>query len=287
MGLRWGQALRSDISFEKCHFVKPDPLFFKGGTIKFLARGYLTPFLEFKMSSNLPYKRVLLKISGEKLMGTETFGVSQQACKDVAKALITLQLQGIQVALVAGGGNIFRGVQAEALGLQQSAADSIGMLATMINGVALCEALTVLGHPARVMTALDCPRVAESYSWHKAIQYLEQGKIVIFVGGTGNPYFTTDTAAALRACEIGADVLLKGTKVDGVYDKDPVKYKDAVRFDTITYSQVLAKKLAVMDATAIALCREHNIPVIVFKMSPDLPLADVLKNQRGTLVTPD
>jgi len=239
------------------------------------------------MTGELPYKRILLKLSGEKLMGDQPFGVSQQACKGVAQSLVDLHSQGVQIALVVGGGNIFRGVQADALGLQQTPADHIGMLATMINGISLREALASLGHDARVMSALDCPKVAEGYCWNKAVQYLEQGKIVIFVGGTGNPYFTTDTAAAMRACEIRADVLLKGTKVDGVYDKDPVKHSDATRFDHITYSQVLAKKLAVMDATAIALCREHDIPVIVFKMMLDSPLLDVMVNQQGTIVKPD
>lgn len=175
--------------------------------------------------------------------------------------------EGLQIGIVIGGGNLFRGIQLKNESISRTPADQIGMLATLMNGLLLEQALNAIGCSARVLTALECPRVAETYTWRKATEYLNQGDILIFSGGTGNPYFTTDTAAALRASEIQADVLIKATKVDGVYDKDPLKHKDAIKYDRITYSQVLNDKLKIMDATAIAMCRESSTPVFVFNMN--------------------
>ena len=235
-----------------------------------------------------PYQRVLLKLSGETLMGSQPFGIHQEACMQVANYLSHFHRAGIELGVVIGGGNIFRGVDLRLMGMPRTPADHMGMLATLLNGVALQQSLMSHGVPVYVMSALECPKVAEPYNWTKALQYLKDGNVVIFVGGTGNPYFTTDTAAALRASEIGADVLLKATKVDGIYDKDPFKYSDAVKYETISYSQVLAEKLQVMDATAVALCRSSQIPIFVFNMSrlTEEPIEEVLnKVQYGTWVS--
>lgn len=235
----------------------------------------------------LPYKRVLLKLSGELLLGNQPFGISYEACRSVALVLKEMRDAGLEVAVVIGGGNIFRGISLKASGIARTPADQMGMLATMMNGVALQQALTSINCKARVMSALECPAVVDSYNWNKALEFLGQGEVIVFVGGTGNPYFTTDSAAALRAGEIHADVLLKATKVDGIYDKDPLKHVDAVKYDRISYSQVLAEKLEVMDATAIALCRNNRIPIFVFNMNKlgRCAIAKIFseKNQ-GTLV---
>lgn len=234
----------------------------------------------------LPYRRILLKLSGESLMDPQPYGINHQACLHVASAIKNLQQQGFQIGIVIGGGNIFRGIQADQLGLSRTPADQMGMLATLINGIALQQSLESVGCPVRLMTALECPKVAETYNWRAAIEHLDSGRIIIFVGGTGSPYFTTDTAAALRASEIQADILLKATKVDGVYDKDPKKHTDAKRYSSISYSQVLAEKLGVMDATAIALCMSSKIPIVVFNIFDGVPLKEVLeKRQHGTLVS--
>lgn len=233
------------------------------------------------------YQRVLLKLSGETLMGSQPFGIYQEACMQVANYLSHFHRAGIQVGVVIGGGNIFRGVDLRLTGMPRTPADHMGMLATLLNGVALQQALMLREVPVCLMSALECPKVAEPYHWTKALQYLESGNMVIFVGGTGNPYFTTDTAAALRASEIGADVLLKATKVDGIYNKDPLKYPDAVKYESISYSQVLAEKLQVMDATAIALCRSSQIPIFVFNMRRliEEPIEEVLSQvHKGTWV---
>lgn len=233
------------------------------------------------------YQRVLLKLSGETLMGSEPFGIYQEACMQVANYLSLFHRAGIELGVVIGGGNIFRGVDLRLTGMPRTPADHMGMLATLLNGIALQQALMSLDVPVCLMSALECPKVAEPYNWTKALQYLEDGNIVIFVGGTGNPYFTTDTAAALRASEIGADVLLKATKVDGVYDKDPLKHPDAIKYQTISYSQVLAEKLQVMDATAVALCRSSQIPIFVFNMRrlAEESIEEVLgRVERGTWV---
>lgn len=236
----------------------------------------------------IPYRRVLLKLSGETLMGTQSFGIDQSACLQVADYLQRFHQAGIEVGVVIGGGNIFRGIDLRSTGMPRTPADHMGMLATLLNGTAIQQALVAQDVPVCVMSALECPKVAESYNWIKAQQYLKEGMIVIFVGGTGNPYFTTDTAAALRASEIGADVLLKATKVEGIYDKDPLKHGDAVKYEILSYSQVLAEKLQVMDATAIALCRSSQIPIFVFNMQRliEEPLEDVLTQvQKGTWVS--
>ncbi len=240
------------------------------------------------MEKSPPYQRVLLKLSGETLMGSQPFGIYQEACMQVAHYLLHFHRAGIELGVVIGGGNIFRGVDLRLTGMPRTPADHMGMLATLLNGLALQQALMSLGVPVCVMSALECPKVAEPYNWTKALQYLKEGQVVIFVGGTGNPYFTTDTAAALRASEIGADVLLKATKVDGIYNRDPLKYPDAIKYDKISYSQVLAEKLQVMDATAVALCRSSQIPIFVFNMRRliEEPIDEVLtQTQRGTWVS--
>jgi uridylate kinase len=232
-------------------------------------------------------KRILIKLSGEMLMGSQTFGIQQEACKQVALSLKQMQETGIEVALVIGGGNIFRGIHLKTLGMQRTPADHMGMLATLINGLALQQSLESIYCSAKVMSALECPKVAEPYQWDKAMEYLANGQILIFAGGTGNPYFTTDTAAALRAIEIHADLLLKATKVGGIYDKDPFKYPDAKKYDTLTYAQILAEKLEVMDATSIALCMSNKLPIFVFNMKflGEGRILEVLAHQNmGTLV---
>lgn len=210
--------------------------------------------------------RILLKLSGEILMGNQPFGIHQEACQQVADSIKELASHNVQIGIVIGGGNIFRGIQLQQDGVARTPADQMGMVATILNGMALQQALSSIGCDAVIMSALDCPKVAESYTWKSCIEHLSRNQIVIFTGGTGNPYFTTDTAAALRASEINASVLLKATKVNGVYDKDPQKFKDAIKYPTIDYSRVLAEKLGVMDATAIAMCRSNHVPVFVFNM---------------------
>lgn len=230
------------------------------------------------------YKRVLLKLSGEILMGSQSFGIQQAACQKIALPLKQMKEEGLEVAVVIGGGNILRGKTAD---MPRTPADQMGMLSTLINGVALQQALESIHCKAKLMTALECPRVAESYQWGKAVEYLSKGDLLIFVGGTGNPYFTTDTAAALRACEIEADILLKATKVDGVYDKDPHKHTEAKKYEKMTYSQVLAENLQVMDATSIALCMSHQLPILVFNMKllTEGKIMELLADHKiGTLV---
>jgi uridylate kinase len=240
------------------------------------------------MPKQYPYKRILLKLSGELLMGGNNFGIDQTACEKVAKALIKLQQSGLEVAVVIGGGNIFRGIQLNNTGMSRTPADQMGMLATLMNGIALQQALEACGCKSKVMSALECPKVAESFNYRNAAHALKQGELLIFVGGTGNPYFTTDSAAALRAAEIDADILLKATKVDGIYNKDPLKNKDAIKYEHISYERVLAEKLAVMDATAIALCQYNTIPILVFNMQrlfTEDPYSQILPPQsQGTLV---
>lgn len=235
----------------------------------------------------IAYKRVLLKISGEMLMGSQPYGIDQAACLALADAIKDLRDSTVDVGVVIGGGNICRGISLSSKGIARTPADQMGMLATLMNGIALQQALETKGCPARVLSALDCPKVAESYNWNLAKDYFNQRKVLIFVGGTGNPYFTTDTAAAMRACEIQAHILLKATKVDGIYNKDPLKYADAVKYDTMTYAQVLAEKLEVMDATSIALCQSNKLPIFVFNMRllAEKKLKDVLsEGGQGTLV---
>jgi uridylate kinase len=237
------------------------------------------------MASRPLYRRVLLKISGEALQGSQKFGVDPDAALQVATSVKELTDMGVQVALVTGGGNIFRGIRASKQGMERTPADHIGMLATLINGIALQQSFEKISVETRIMSSITCDVMAELYNWKQALKYLDQGLVLIFVGGTGNPYFTTDSAASLRALEIKADVLLKATKVDGIYDKDPLKYNDAVKFNHISYSDVLAKNLEVMDAAAIALCRENGIPIRVFDIFADHALKNAVCDKAvGTTV---
>ncbi len=214
----------------------------------------------------LAYRRVLLKISGEALMGEQNYGIDVEVARAVAEELKAVHERGVQVAVVVGGGNIFRGVSKSAGKMDRSAADYIGMLATVMNAVVLQDALEKVGVNTRVMSAIDIPQLAEPFIRRRAVRHLEKSRVVIFAAGTGNPYFTTDSAAALRALEIKADIILKATKVEGVYSADPMLDKNATRYDCITYQEVLERQLKVMDASAISLCMDNNLPIIVFNM---------------------
>jgi uridylate kinase len=213
------------------------------------------------------FKRILLKLSGEVLAGGASFGISAERVKSLAQEVADVALAGVQIGIVVGGGNIFRGVAAAAQKMDRVTADHMGMLATVINSLALSDALEQIGIPTRVMSAIEMHQVAEPYIRRRAIRHLEKGRIVIFAAGTSNPYFSTDTAATLRALEIKADVIAKATRVDGVYDKDPLKFPDAVKYQEITYLEVLAQALGVMDATAIAMCRDNQLPILVFNLN--------------------
>ena len=212
------------------------------------------------------YKRVLLKLSGEALLGKQSFGIDPDVADYIAQEIKSLSGLNVQIGVVIGGGNIFRGIEAASKGIERTTADYMGMLATVINSLALQSALERYGIPTRVQTAIQMHEVAEPFIRRKAIRHLEKGRVVIFAGGTGNPYFTTDTAASLRAMEIKAQVIMKATKVDGVYDSDPLKNKSATMFKKIKYIDVLTKNLKVMDATAISLCRDNALPIIVFNL---------------------
>ena len=216
------------------------------------------------------YKRVILKLSGEALQGNKPHGIDQNTLISIAEQIKEIDELGVDVAIVLGGGNIFRGqanTGRKGLDMDRSVADYMGMLATCLNGLALQDVLEKLGLPTRVMTALSMQQVAEPYIRRRAIRHLEKGRVVIFVAGTGNPYFTTDTAAALRAMEIGADVILKATRVEGVYDKDPLKFKNAKKFGCLSYIDVLNKKLRFMDATAVSLCMDNKLPIVIFNLT--------------------
>ena len=231
------------------------------------------------------YRRLLLKLSGEALMGDDAFGVNRAVLARIVAEIREVMATGVQLALVVGGGNFFRGVSVGAQGMDRAQADYMGMLATVMNSLALQDALHKAGVPVAVQSGLEVTGVVEGYSRHATLAHLEAGRVVIFAGGTGNPFFTTDTAATLRGAEIGADLVLKATKVDGVYDRDPVKHKDAVRYDRVTYDEALAKRLGVMDATAIALAREQNLPLRVFSINkPGSLLRVVLSENERTLV---
>jgi uridylate kinase len=212
------------------------------------------------------YKRILLKISGEVLTGEGDYGIDPAVIQQIAREIKEVKNLGVEVAVVIGGGNIFRGMAASAQGMDRVSADYIGMLATVMNGLALQDALEKLNVQTRVQTAIEMREIAEPFIRRRAIRHLEKGRAVIFAGGTGNPYFTTDTTASLRAMEIGAEVILKATKVDGVYDSDPLVNRNARKFDELTYLDVLKKQLKVMDSTAISLCMDHQIPIIVFNL---------------------
>ncbi len=231
------------------------------------------------------YRRVLLKLSGEALMGSDAYGINPETLVRLATEIKTVVEAGVQVGVVIGGGNIFRGVAGSAQGMERASADYMGMLATVINALALQNALEREGVVTRVQSAIRMDQVVEPYVRRRAIRHLERGRVVIFAAGTGNPFFTTDTAATLRGIEIGADIVFKATKVDGVYDRDPVRHPDAKRYDAITYGEVLAKRLGVMDATAIALCREQNMPLRVFSINkPGSLKRAALGENEGTLV---
>ena len=232
------------------------------------------------------YKRILLKLSGEALMGEKQFGIDPYMVSQYAHDIKQIVDEGVEVAMIVGGGNIFRGLQAKDSGVDRVSGDYMGMLATVINGVAMQNGLEKIGLSTRLVSAIEMKEVAEPYIRRRAIRHLEKGRVVIFAAGTGNPYFTTDSAAALRASEIDADVVLKGTRVNGIYNTDPEKDANAVKFDTITFSEVIHQKLNVMDMTAFTLCQENEMPIIVFDMNEKGNLKKVLENETlGTLVT--
>ena len=215
----------------------------------------------------LTYRRVLLKLSGEALMGNLPYGIDPNIVQEIAQEISGIVAEGVQVAIVVGGGNIFRGVKGAAAGMDRATADYIGMIATVMNAMTLQDSLEQIGVPTRVQTAISMQEVAEPYIRRRAIRHLEKQRVVIFGAGSGNPFFTTDTTASLRAAEIGADVLFKATKVDGIYDADPQEHPEARRYLTLTYHHILTQDLRVMDSTAIALCKDNNIPIIVFDLS--------------------
>ena len=234
----------------------------------------------------LKYRRVLLKLSGEALMGNEDYGIDPKVIGAIAGEIIEAQKAGAQVGLVIGGGNIFRGAGLAAAGMDRVTGDHMGMLATVINSLAMQDALEKLGVYARVMSAIKINEVCEDYIRRRAVRHLEKGRIAIFAAGTGNPFFTTDSAAALRATEIGAELLLKATKVDGIYDADPKKHPGAKRFDFLDYDEVIQRNLQVMDTAAIALCRDHGMPLRIYDMTVPGNLMRIMQGgQVGTLVT--
>lgn len=233
----------------------------------------------------MKYKRILLKLSGEALMGTKDFGIDPARLVQYAKDIKTIVDEGVEVAIVIGAGNIFRGLQAKESGIDRVSGDYMGMLGTVINGVALQNGLENEGMDTRLVSAIEMKEIAESYIRRRATRHLEKGRVVIFVAGTGSPYFTTDSAAALRASEINADVLLKGTRVNGIYTADPEKDNTAEKFDKISFEQIIEKKLPVMDMTAFTMCEENNMPIIVFDMNEKGSLYKVLKGEKvGTIV---
>ena len=234
----------------------------------------------------LKYRRILLKLSGEALLGDRSYGVDPAFCSFIAKQVGEVHRLGVQVGIVVGGGNIFRGMAAAAAGMDRATGDYIGMLATVMNGLALQDALERAGVPTRVMTAIAMNEVAEPYIRRRAIRHLEKGRVAVFVAGTGNPYFTTDTAAALRAVEIGAEVLLKATKVDGVYDADPVTHPNARRYAQLEYADLLRDQLKVLDAAAVSLCMENDLPIVVFDLNkPDNITRVAVGEPVGTLIS--
>ena len=231
------------------------------------------------------YKRILLKLSGEALLGKQSTGVDPDVANYIADEIKSLSDLKIQIGIVIGGGNIFRGIEASAKGMDRTTADYMGMLATVINSLALQSALEMRGLPTRVQSSIEMREIAEPFIQRRAVRHLEKGRIVIFAGGTGNPYFSTDTAAALRAMEIRADIIMKATKVDGVYDADPVKNKSAIMFKKISYIDVLTKNLKVMDSTAITLCRDNSLPIVVFNLQKKGNIRNVICGKKiGTYV---
>lgn len=236
----------------------------------------------------MKYNRVLLKLSGESLIGKASYGIDPIILQGYAQEISEVYHNGVQLAVVIGGGNIFRGIKGSMLGFDRQTGDYMGMLATVINSLALQKALEHLDVRVKLMSGLDIPKIAEIAYGPAAIDYMEKGHLIIFSGGTGNPYFTTDTASALRAVEIGADAVLKGTRVEGVYDKDPEKNTDAVKYDHLTFREAYEKDLKIMDLTAFTLCEENNIPIVVFNMNQTGNLRKLFKGELlGTLVTKD
>jgi uridylate kinase len=233
----------------------------------------------------MAYRRVLLKLSGEAIAGGAAFGIDAERVRQLSREIAEVAASGIELGVVVGGGNIFRGVAAAARNMDRVTADHMGMLATVINSLALSDALEQIGIPTRVMSAIEMHQVAEPYIRRRAIRHLEKGRIVIFAAGTSNPYFSTDTAATLRALEIKAEVIAKGTRVNGVYDKDPLKFPDAKMYEQITYLEVLSQALGVMDATSIAMCRDNRLPIRVFNLNTPGNMLRVSKQERvGTLI---
>jgi len=238
-----------------------------------------------KTAHKSAYKRVLLKLSGEALMGEDAYGINRATIERMVADVAEIKELGVELAIVIGGGNIFRGVAPGAEGMDRATADYMGMLATVMNSLALADAMRQAGITARVMSAISIEQVVEPYVRPKALQYLEEGKVVVFAAGTGNPFFTTDTAAALRGAEIGAEIVLKATKVDGVYSADPNKDRNAVRYASISFDEAISRQLQVMDATAFALCRDRNLPVKVFSIvKPGALRRVILGEDEGTLV---
>ena len=232
------------------------------------------------------YRRILLKLSGEALLGDRQYGVDPEFCRTIAEQIARVKAVGVEIGIVVGGGNIFRGLAASARGMDRATGDYIGMLATVMNGLALQDALEKVGVPTRVMTAIAMHQVAEPYIRRRAVRHLEKGRVAIFVAGTGNPYFTTDSAAALRAIEIGADVLLKATKVDGVYDADPVTHPGARRYAELVYADLLRDQLKVMDAAAVSLCMENDLPIVVFDLNEPDNIVRVVRGEAvGTVIS--
>ena len=233
----------------------------------------------------MKYKRILLKLSGEALMGDRQYGIDPKRLAEYAQEIKQIHAQGVEIAIVIGGGNIFRGLAGQEQGFDRATGDSLGILATIMNALALQNAIEKIGVPTRVLTAVQMPEIAEPYIRRRAIRHLEKGRIIILAGGTGNPYFTTDSGGALRALEIHADILAKGTKVNGVYDKDPAKFDDAVKYDKITFDETLSKDLKVMDAAALSLCRENDLPIIVFNILEDGNIKRMVNGEEiGTIV---
>ncbi|MEI6222661.1 MAG: UMP kinase [bacterium] len=238
---------------------------------------------------NIPtvaYKRILLKLSGEALTGEKSYGIDPEIVNSIAEQVCGIEKFGVQVAIVVGGGNIFRGVSSAAVGMDRATADYMGMLATVINALALQDAMEKLGLSVRVQSAITMPQVAEAFIQRRSVRHLEKGRVVVFAAGTGNPFFSTDTAAALRANEIGADMLLKATKVDGVYDCDPMKNTEAKKFQTLSYMDALNMGLQVMDSTAISLCMDNNLPIMVFDLKKDGNIQKAVMGEKiGTVIS--
>ncbi len=254
------------------------------------ARGDVAGSVHADPTDGLParprYRRILLKLSGEALLGSRQYGVDPDFCAFIAAQVAEVRRAGVDVGIVVGGGNIFRGLAAAAKGMDRATGDYIGMLATVMNALALQDALERAGVPTRVMSAIAMAEIAEPYIRRRAVRHLEKGRVIILAAGIGNPYFTTDTAAALRAVEIGAEVILKATKVDGVYDSDPVTNPGAKRYDRLSYSKVLADRLGVLDATAVSLCMENDTPIVVFDLNKPENITRVAAGEPvGTLIT--